>query len=224
MMDRTPCFHMSPLELFNPIPESLIVSARAKSSPSATVISTTTVEPSAACYPGGLEWEEDDEEDLEVSCHSSSSRVSFNVDVKVVEIPSHRDYPEETRELLWRSSSDLAVDVERNSFEFCSDGEDWRAATEEQDFAQLPSSGELVHPATWLRETKSYGAALRSLKRRRSSSSRQRRGSRSGRVNLIHAYMDDIVSTPKRSMKTSSSTRPGQLLLPSWFSQLLTDD
>ena len=88
----------------------------------------------------------------ESSSSTLKSKVSFHGQVSVVEIPSHRDYGEETKRRIWNSLDVIKQNRIRNTLEFYVDGGDWRNATEEENFAVMPVTGELVHPATWLRE------------------------------------------------------------------------
>ena len=76
-------------------------------------------------------------------------KVSFHEEVAVQEIPSYRDYCESTRDNLWNSLRSISKNVKRNTIEFMADGWDWKAASEEDQMVCL-SSGQLVHPATWM--------------------------------------------------------------------------
>ena len=59
------------------------------------------------------------------------------------------------KDRIWNSSSSINQNAARNRFEFLSDGGNWRTASEEDAFACLPS-GDLVHPATWMRAVSVY--------------------------------------------------------------------
>ena len=76
--------------------------------------------------------------------------VRFDCDAQVYEVPSHRDYPKDLKDLLWMDAQQWAKSVERNTLEFLADGWDWRKAAEEDSMVQV-AAGEFVHPATWMR-------------------------------------------------------------------------
>jgi len=166
--------------------------------------------------------------DVSSSSSSSGSRVSFYDFVQVTEIPSHYEFSDSTRHALWWKNSNPRqqdIDMERNTFEYASDGEDWRAATEEDNFAQLPS-GEWVHPATWLRSTKPYGRKniIKAPKRRRNASRSLR--SRSGRSKSLYTHTDVVVMEVSNDASTRSSRREAKSHPPmfSWLSWLTRYD
>ena len=74
-------------------------------------------------------------------------RVSWNQNVKLYRIPSHESYTDEEWCNMWIDGDTLEYEKDRNTFEFTTDGADWRNATEEEDFQEAPD-GSLVHPAT----------------------------------------------------------------------------
>jgi hypothetical protein len=76
-------------------------------------------------------------------CH-----VSFKETVSVIEIPSHRDYNDDTHNSLWASVREIEQDAQRNMIEFHAEGYDWRNAVLEESMHLLPN-GELVHPVTF---------------------------------------------------------------------------
>jgi len=78
---------------------------------------------------------------------SATRAVKFVELVLVQDISSHRTYSEETRLKIWTGIRDIEKQAKRNTMEFCADGEDWRYATEENDFCKW--KGELVHPYTF---------------------------------------------------------------------------
>ena len=164
--------------------------------------------------------------DVSSSSSSSGSRVSFYDFVQVTEIPSHCEFSDSTRHALWWKNSNQRqqqdINMERNTFEYASDGEDWRAATEEDSFAQLPS-GEWVHPATWMRSTKAYGRKniIKAPKRRRNASRSLR--SRSGRSKSLYTHTDAVVmevSNSKDASTTCTSSRREAKSHPPMFSWL----
>lgn len=101
-------------------------------------------------------YDESDQEECEidtteVSCErrvENISRVSFHTSVSVYEIPSHRDYDEDSHSSLWTSFDVQTKNAKRNSFEYQADQKDWRNACEEDGMVQI-QTGEFVHPATW---------------------------------------------------------------------------
>jgi len=124
------------------------------------------------------------------SNHSNNGKkshvVAFCPAVEIMEIPSHRDYDEATRERLWVTPEEREADKTRNMMEFLVDGWDWRRATEEHCFVRLPGDEggdeyELVHPATWMQrmmvmdsESDQTKSQRRRQRRRRITSKKQR--------------------------------------------------
>jgi len=72
-------------------------------------------------------------------------KVSFKEMVEVRFVPIFSDYSQRVRESYWNNSQDIWDAATRNTFEFESEGYDWRQAFEEEDFTQW--GGQLVHPA-----------------------------------------------------------------------------
>lgn len=83
-----------------------------------------------------------------LSTMKARRRVSFNKKVSVVEIPSHRDYDDESHSSTWLSCGDIQSNAERNLREFAAEGWDWKNVVEETSMYRL-TNGQLVHPATY---------------------------------------------------------------------------
>ncbi|CAB9526265.1 expressed unknown protein [Seminavis robusta] len=171
--DDATTFRMSPLDLFNPLHEAAFPTRSITTTESCSIhrVESKGRRTSAITAASSSSDLNDELDSLSCSSISSfgsdSSRVSFSLQVRVLEIPSHRDYPEDTRGALWSNWDDQQQDLKRNLFEFAVDGMDWRLATEEEHFAPLPS-GELVHPATWIRSAPSPRLSSRRRKSRQS--------------------------------------------------------
>ncbi|CAB9523048.1 expressed unknown protein [Seminavis robusta] len=114
---------------------------------------------------------------MELSSSSTSSsyrrRVTFALSTTNAtrEIPSHRDYDEETRSQIWMGMQEIEENARRNRLEFLADGCDYQRATEEkqmikwhqqQDDESDTTVVELVHPATyWFRYQQEQDKILR---------------------------------------------------------------
>ena len=74
------------------------------------------------------------------------SRIQFNNDVMVVQIPSHHEYSNRIKKFLWHSGHEIAQNAQRNRVEYASEGWDWHTVLEDDDMFVDASTGELVHP------------------------------------------------------------------------------
>lgn len=87
----------------------------------------------------------------EVTCNSSNTSprnsVRFHCKVLVMRIPSRKQYPESMKRNLWSSLSEIARSAQRNTFEFSSEGWNWRSAVEEDSMYIHPKTGQYIHPA-----------------------------------------------------------------------------
>lgn len=76
----------------------------------------------------------------------------------MVLIPSHREYTDETRKLLWRGREEIKRNAKRNYIERCVEGKNWRTVFEEKDMFMDIQRGVRVHPC-WVnvhRDVASY--------------------------------------------------------------------
>jgi hypothetical protein len=73
--------------------------------------------------------------------------VSWNEEVNVKHIPSHRDYCELVKACLYMSPYELWLSQYCSMIELTLDGPDWRQALEEECMAVNKYTGERVHPA-----------------------------------------------------------------------------
>jgi hypothetical protein len=97
---------------------------------------------------------------------SISHSVSFEHMVAVQEVPSHRDYSAEARQLIWMGSLEIEANARRNRIEYLADGFSCQTATEENRMMRWHNDQtdqfELVHPATyWLRYQEEQDRTLR---------------------------------------------------------------
>lgn len=77
---------------------------------------------------------------------SNATKVRFQSDVYICEIPSRRDYSKEDKRAIWMPRHELKELIRRNHTEFCYEGRDWRNAPEEDDFG-TDEKGQRIHPA-----------------------------------------------------------------------------
>lgn len=76
------------------------------------------------------------------------SRVRFEENVSIIEIPSHRSYSRDTKQRMWNGTRQIRADANRNKIEWAADGRDWKNCKEEDEMLTL--AGELIHPVTYL--------------------------------------------------------------------------
>jgi len=76
----------------------------------------------------------------------SKRKVSLSKSVEVIPIPTRSEYSGHVKERLWSSATELHRNAARNSFEFASEGWNWRTATEDENMLVCKSSGEMIHP------------------------------------------------------------------------------
>jgi hypothetical protein len=72
--------------------------------------------------------------------------IKFQDVVKVVEVPSYRDYDETSRKKMWASRKDVKTNAQRNRLEYRADGRQWRECCEEKNMVEI--NGQLFHPCT----------------------------------------------------------------------------
>lgn len=89
-------------------------------------------------------------DDSDYAGSKKNCRVHFNERVSVLEIPSHRSYSKDIRMSIWSGKREIEINTQRNRREFAAEGNDATMVIEESGFVML--RGELVHPATYIRE------------------------------------------------------------------------
>lgn len=87
-----------------------------------------------------------DEEENPVCSAFNKVRVNFSETVQVATIPSHVDYSDRMRRLLWSGSDEIHALAEKNITEFAYEDYNWREALEESDFYVDAWNGSLIHP------------------------------------------------------------------------------
>ena len=95
-------------------------------------------------------------------------KVRFQPVVTAVQIPSHRDYTERTKNSIWSSVKELKANAVRNTAEYIHDKCKWRQCTEEHDFYFDRRTQELVHPV----HVERYYAALEKKKKQKQEQDR----------------------------------------------------
>ncbi|CAB9511414.1 expressed unknown protein [Seminavis robusta] len=118
-------------------------------------------------------------------------KIQFLPYVTVVDIPSHRDYPQNVQEQLWTSLDEIQANGWRNSLEFEADNRDWRKATEEDVFIGV--NGELVHPETYRQHCRSHrrqrGPGANKKKNRKKKKKGNIPKKHLGRINALRARL-----------------------------------
>jgi len=82
----------------------------------------------------------------EPNVRRSARKLQFNEEVAVVPIPMRTEYSKRIRSRLWSNAEEIHENAARNSFEFASEGWNWRNVREDDDMFVCSISGELVHP------------------------------------------------------------------------------
>jgi hypothetical protein len=77
---------------------------------------------------------------------SRRTRIQFNNDVKVVQIPSRHEYSNRIKKFLWSNGNEISENAERNRVEYASEGWDWHTVLEDDEMYVDANTGELVHP------------------------------------------------------------------------------
>lgn len=104
--------------------------------------------PSLVRVPSGSSLESDEDASTTSSDTPSRARgVSFNPAVTVQPIPHSSDLSSFQRHRMYTSSIEVRQNKLRNKKEFCYEGYNWRAATEEWQMGVDMVTAELIHPA-----------------------------------------------------------------------------
>jgi hypothetical protein len=74
------------------------------------------------------------------------SRIQFSSDVKIISIPSHSEYSEGAKKVIWASSAEIRQNAQRNRREFAAEGWKWENVVEEDAMYFDKSSNERIHP------------------------------------------------------------------------------
>jgi len=74
-------------------------------------------------------------------------KVNFEESVRVVRIPSHKEYSSRVRDSYWTSAEEIYEMACRNLVEFDMEGHDWENVAEETQMIWCEDLGMLVHPA-----------------------------------------------------------------------------
>ena len=74
-------------------------------------------------------------------------KVNFSESVRVVRIPSHKEYSSRVRDQYWASAEEIYEMACRNLVEFDMEGHDWENVAEETQMIWCEEVGALVHPA-----------------------------------------------------------------------------
>jgi len=82
----------------------------------------------------------------EPNARRSARKLQFNEEVAVVPIPMRTEYSKRIRSRIWSNAEEIHENAARNSFEFASEGWNWRNVCEDDDMFVCSISGELVHP------------------------------------------------------------------------------
>jgi len=113
------------------------------------------------------------------SASTTNTVVQFQEQVSVVEIPSHRSYPDQVHSSMWSNRKEIAWNLVRNRKEFAADGGDWRLAKEESEM--LFYQGKLYHPVTYLAMQRENRKRLVRMLRKQNTTTSSTTGSSSTR-------------------------------------------
>lgn len=71
-------------------------------------------------------------------------RIVFNPEVKVQPIPSHTDFSERIRRVMWTNAEEMDENTARNCLEYTAEGWDWRNVVDDDEMIVV--NGEKIHP------------------------------------------------------------------------------
>jgi hypothetical protein len=74
------------------------------------------------------------------------SRIQFNTMVTVVPIPSHSQYSDIIKKVIWSNSAEIKQNAQRNLREFAAEGWNWKKVLEEEEMFLDKLSNERIHP------------------------------------------------------------------------------
>jgi hypothetical protein len=83
---------------------------------------------------------------------SQCKKLIFNEIVEVRPIPMRSEYSFPIRSRIWSSALEIQQNAERNTFEFATEGWDWRSVKEDHQMYRCVATNELLHPC-WVNGT-----------------------------------------------------------------------
>ncbi len=75
---------------------------------------------------------------------NSKRRIVFKPEVKVQTIPSHTDFSDRIRRVMWTDAVEMDENAARNCLEYTAEGWDWRNVLDDEDMIVI--NGEKIHP------------------------------------------------------------------------------
>eukprot|EP00536_Pseudo-nitzschia_multiseries_P006735 jgi/Psemu1/304326/fgenesh1_kg.146_\ len=76
----------------------------------------------------------------------SDSRIQFNAVVKAMPIPSHQDYSDRVKRLIWSNGTEIRENAQRNAREFAFEGWSAKYVLEEDQMYLDMGSMQFIHP------------------------------------------------------------------------------
>jgi hypothetical protein len=73
-------------------------------------------------------------------------RIEFSETVRVVLIPSHKEYAEDEKEAIWGSKKAIAAMASNNFIEFAAEGWDWRNVIDDEEMVVIEGEPVPLHP------------------------------------------------------------------------------
>lgn len=81
---------------------------------------------------------------------NAKRRIVFNPEVKVQPIPSHAEFSDRIRRVLWTGAVEMDENAARNCLEYTAEGWDWRNVLVDEDMIVI--NGEKIHPVHFSHE------------------------------------------------------------------------
>lgn len=75
-----------------------------------------------------------------------NKKLVFNETVEVRPIPMRTEYSFGVRSRIWSNAVEIQQNAQRNSFEFATEGWDWRSVKEDHQMYRCMTTNELLHP------------------------------------------------------------------------------
>jgi hypothetical protein len=92
---------------------------------------------------------------------NSKRRIVFNPEVKVQTIPSHADFSDRIRRVMWTDAVEMDENAARNCLEYTAEGWDWRNVLVDEDMILI--NGEKIHPVHFADEEYNLNRELSSI-------------------------------------------------------------
>lgn len=109
-------------------------------------IAPTKTQPEMNVSPGKSEALPTNVDSESLSSPNKGAHIRFNDEVTVVTIPSHSEYSDGIKKIIWSNSEEIKQNAQRNRREFAAEGWNWKKVLEEEEMFLDKFSNEWIHP------------------------------------------------------------------------------